>query len=173
MLAFFQAFVHLSPDLVLQRGLGQDFSTPGNQLLDTRNDIARSSSTSRCWWSFRSGEQPDISASWPGCSIPRNTCPIADAPRRSSRFSRIAQHDLERVISMRELSQRLKADPSNVKGLIDRLEARFRRTPPALERHRNEPSVTRPAAQFNSIGLRQARRRRDAKDYGPGIVRSR
>ncbi len=32
--------------------------------------------------------------------------------------------DLERPISMRELAQRLKSDPSNVTGLIDRLEAR-------------------------------------------------
>jgi MarR family transcriptional regulator, organic hydroperoxide resistance regulator len=32
--------------------------------------------------------------------------------------------DLERPISMRELAERLKADPSNVTGLIDRLEAR-------------------------------------------------
>jgi DNA-binding MarR family transcriptional regulator len=32
--------------------------------------------------------------------------------------------DLERPISMRELAGRLKSDPSNVTGLIDRLEAR-------------------------------------------------
>ena len=32
--------------------------------------------------------------------------------------------DLEPPISMRELAQRLKADPSNVTGLVDRLEAR-------------------------------------------------
>src|SRR6476661_6122186 len=32
--------------------------------------------------------------------------------------------DLDRPISMRELAERLKADPSNVTGLIDRLEAR-------------------------------------------------
>ncbi len=32
--------------------------------------------------------------------------------------------DLERPISMRELAERLKSDPSNVTGLIDRLEAR-------------------------------------------------
>jgi DNA-binding MarR family transcriptional regulator len=32
--------------------------------------------------------------------------------------------DLERPISMRELAQRLKSDPSNVTGLIDRLEKR-------------------------------------------------
>src|SRR6476660_4251014 len=32
--------------------------------------------------------------------------------------------DVERPISMRELAERLKSDPSNVTGLIDRLEAR-------------------------------------------------
>jgi DNA-binding MarR family transcriptional regulator len=32
--------------------------------------------------------------------------------------------DLDRPISMRELAERLKSDPSNVTGLIDRLEAR-------------------------------------------------
>jgi DNA-binding MarR family transcriptional regulator len=32
--------------------------------------------------------------------------------------------DVEQPISMRELSRRLRADPSNVTGLIDRLEAR-------------------------------------------------
>jgi MarR family transcriptional regulator, organic hydroperoxide resistance regulator len=32
--------------------------------------------------------------------------------------------DLERPISMRELAERLKSDPSNVTGLIDRLETR-------------------------------------------------
>src|SRR5690348_5700518 len=32
--------------------------------------------------------------------------------------------DLDRPLSMRELAERLKSDPSNVTGLIDRLEAR-------------------------------------------------
>ena len=32
--------------------------------------------------------------------------------------------DVERPISMRELAERLKSDPSNITGLIDRLEAR-------------------------------------------------
>src|SRR6266550_8938941 len=45
--------------------------------------------------------------------------------------------DLDRPISMRELAERLKSDPSNVTGLIDRLEAR------GLVERRPDPSDRR------------------------------
>src|SRR2546425_967672 len=45
--------------------------------------------------------------------------------------------DLERLISMRELAERLKSDPSNVTGVIDRLETR------GLVQHRPDPADRR------------------------------
>jgi MarR family transcriptional regulator, organic hydroperoxide resistance regulator len=45
--------------------------------------------------------------------------------------------DLDRPISMRELAERLKSDPSNLTGLIDRLEAR------GLVERRPDPTARR------------------------------
>ena len=49
---------------------------------------------------------------------------VAELDLAPSQARALHELDLERPISMRELAQRLKSDPSNVTGLIDRLEAR-------------------------------------------------
>src|SRR3954451_2592105 len=49
---------------------------------------------------------------------------IADVDLASAQARALHELDLERPISMRELAERLRSDPSNVTGLIDRLEAR-------------------------------------------------
>ena len=49
---------------------------------------------------------------------------IAEVDLAPAQARALHELDLEQPISMRELAERLKADPSNVTGLIDRLEAR-------------------------------------------------
>src|SRR6185437_1880381 len=49
---------------------------------------------------------------------------IADVDLAPAQARALHELDLERPISMRELAERLRSDPSNVTGLIDRLEAR-------------------------------------------------
>ena len=49
---------------------------------------------------------------------------VADVDLAPAQARALHELDLERPISMRELAERLKSDPSNVTGLIDRLEAR-------------------------------------------------
>jgi MarR family transcriptional regulator, organic hydroperoxide resistance regulator len=49
---------------------------------------------------------------------------IAEVDLAPAQARALHELDLERPISMRELAERLKSDPSNVTGLIDRLEAR-------------------------------------------------
>jgi MarR family transcriptional regulator, organic hydroperoxide resistance regulator len=49
---------------------------------------------------------------------------VAELDLAPSQARALHELDLERPISMRELADRLKSDPSNVTGLIDRLEAR-------------------------------------------------
>jgi DNA-binding MarR family transcriptional regulator len=49
---------------------------------------------------------------------------VAELDLSPSHARALHELDLERAISMRELAERLKSDPSNVTGLIDRLEAR-------------------------------------------------
>ncbi len=49
---------------------------------------------------------------------------VAELELAPSQARALHELDLERPISMRELAERLKSDPSNVTGLIDRLETR-------------------------------------------------
>jgi MarR family transcriptional regulator, organic hydroperoxide resistance regulator len=49
---------------------------------------------------------------------------VAELDLAPSQARALHELDLERPISMRELAERLKSDPSNVTGLIDRLETR-------------------------------------------------
>ena len=49
---------------------------------------------------------------------------VADVDLAPAQARALHELDLEQPISMRELADRLKADPSNVTGLVDRLEAR-------------------------------------------------
>jgi DNA-binding MarR family transcriptional regulator len=49
---------------------------------------------------------------------------VAELDLAPSQARALHELDLERPISMRELATRLKSDPSNVTGLIDRLETR-------------------------------------------------
>jgi len=49
---------------------------------------------------------------------------VAEVDLAPAQARALHELDLERPISMRELAERLKSDPSNVTGLIDRLEAR-------------------------------------------------
>ena len=49
---------------------------------------------------------------------------IAEVDLAPAQARALHELDLDRPISMRELAERLKSDPSNVTGLIDRLEAR-------------------------------------------------
>src|SRR5260221_8662239 len=49
---------------------------------------------------------------------------VAELDLGPSQARALHELDLERPISMRELAERLKSDPSNITGLIDRLEAR-------------------------------------------------
>jgi DNA-binding MarR family transcriptional regulator len=58
--------------------------------------------------------------------------------------------DLDRPISMRELAERLKSDPSNVTGLIDRLEARglVERRPDPTDRRIKGLALTPAGAQL-------------------------
>lgn len=49
---------------------------------------------------------------------------VAEVDLAPAQARALHELDLERPISMRELAARLKSDPSNVTGLIDRLEAR-------------------------------------------------
>ena len=58
--------------------------------------------------------------------------------------------DLDRPISMRELAERLKSDPSNVTGLIDRLEVRglVERRPDPTDRRIKGLALTPAGAQL-------------------------
>jgi MarR family transcriptional regulator, organic hydroperoxide resistance regulator len=58
--------------------------------------------------------------------------------------------DLDRPISMRELAERLKSDPSNLTGLIDRLEARglVERRPDPTDRRIKGLALTAAGAQL-------------------------
>jgi MarR family transcriptional regulator, organic hydroperoxide resistance regulator len=58
--------------------------------------------------------------------------------------------DLDRPISMRELAERLKSDPSNLTGLIDRLEARglVERRPDPTDRRIKGLALTPAGAQL-------------------------
>lgn len=49
---------------------------------------------------------------------------IAEVDLAPAQARALHELELERPISMRELAERLKSDPSNVTGLVDRLEAR-------------------------------------------------
>src|SRR5438093_599352 len=49
---------------------------------------------------------------------------VAEVDLAPAQARALHELDLERPISMRELAERLKSDPSNVTGLIDRLEGR-------------------------------------------------
>jgi DNA-binding MarR family transcriptional regulator len=49
---------------------------------------------------------------------------VAEVDLAPAQARALHELDLERPISMRELAERLKSDPSNVTGLVDRLEAR-------------------------------------------------
>ena len=49
---------------------------------------------------------------------------VAEVDLAPAQARALHELDLEQPISMRELADRLKADPSNVTGLVDRLEAR-------------------------------------------------
>ena len=49
---------------------------------------------------------------------------IAEVDLAPAQARALHELDLEQPISMRELAERLKSDPSNVTGLVDRLEAR-------------------------------------------------
>jgi DNA-binding MarR family transcriptional regulator len=49
---------------------------------------------------------------------------VAEVDLAPAQARALHELDLERPISMRELAERLKSDPSNVTGLIDRLEVR-------------------------------------------------
>jgi DNA-binding MarR family transcriptional regulator len=62
---------------------------------------------------------------------------VAELDLAPSQARALHELDLERPISMRELAERLKSDPSNITGLIDRLETRglvARRPDPADRR---------------------------------------
>ena len=52
------------------------------------------------------------------------TAAVAELDLAPMQAKALHELDLERPISMRQLAERLKSDPSNVTGLIDRLEAR-------------------------------------------------
>ena len=58
--------------------------------------------------------------------------------------------DLERPISMRELAERLRSDPSNITGLVDRLEARglVERRPDPTDRRIKGLALTLAGAQL-------------------------
>ena len=64
--------------------------------------------------------------------------------------------DLDRPISMRELAERLKSDPSNVTGLIDRLEARglVERRPDPTDRRIKGLALTPAGAQLRAAPVR-------------------
>src|SRR3954464_6512726 len=62
---------------------------------------------------------------------------VAEVDLAPAQARALHELDLERPISMRELAERLKSDPSNVTGLIDRLEAR------GLVERRSHPSDRR------------------------------
>src|SRR5216683_4947280 len=77
-----------------------------------------------------------------------------------------ALHELnvEPPISMRELAERLKSDPSNVTGLIDRLEAR------GLVERRPDPNDRRiKGLALTAAGAKDARAPFRAVVYGPPL----
>jgi hypothetical protein len=86
-LAFFQSFVDLNADLVFQRGLGQNLPTPGDQLLETRDDIAFFEDFEMLV-QFEIGRVAGHVGELARVVDPTQHLAIAEAPRRSSRFSK-------------------------------------------------------------------------------------
>ena len=75
---------------------------------------------------------------------------VAELDLAPSQARALHELDLERPISMRELAERLKSDPSNVTGLIDRLEARglVERRPDPTDRRIKGLALTSAGAQL-------------------------
>lgn len=77
---------------------------------------------------------------------------IADVDLAPAQARALHELDLERPISMRELAERLRSDPSNVTGLIDRLEARglVERRPHPSDRRIKGLALTTAGARLRS-----------------------
>ena len=78
------------------------------------------------------------------------TTMVAELDLAPAQARALHELDLDRPISMRELAERLKSDPSNVTGLIDRLEARglVERRPDASDRRIKGLALTPAGAQL-------------------------
>jgi DNA-binding MarR family transcriptional regulator len=77
---------------------------------------------------------------------------VAEVDLAPAQARALHELDLDRPISMRELAQRLKSDPSNVTGLIDRLEARglVERRPHASDRRIKGLALTAAGARLRA-----------------------
>ena len=77
---------------------------------------------------------------------------VAEVDLAPAQARALHELDLERSISMRELAERLRADPSNVTGLIDRLEARalVERRPHASDRRIKGLALTPAGARLRA-----------------------
>jgi MarR family transcriptional regulator, organic hydroperoxide resistance regulator len=75
---------------------------------------------------------------------------VAELDLAPSQARALHELDLERPVSMRELAERLKSDPSNITGLIDRLEARglVERRPDPRDRRIKGLALTSAGAQL-------------------------
>src|SRR6266568_2401548 len=75
---------------------------------------------------------------------------VAELELAPSQARALHELDLERPISMRELAERLKSDPSNVTGLIDRLETRglVERRPDPVDRRIKGLALTSAGARL-------------------------
>ena len=78
------------------------------------------------------------------------TTTVAELDLAPTQARALHELDLDRPISMRELAERLKSDPSNVTGLIDRLEARglVERRPDPTDRRIKGLALTPAGAQL-------------------------
>src|SRR5690348_14303881 len=78
------------------------------------------------------------------------TTTVAELDLAPSQARALHELDLERPISMRELADRLKSDPSNVTGLVDRLEARglVERRPDSADRRVKGLALTSAGARL-------------------------
>ena len=77
---------------------------------------------------------------------------VAEVDLASAQARALHELDLERPISMRELAERLRSDPSNVTGLVDRLEARglVERRPHASDRRVKGLALTAAGARLRA-----------------------
>jgi MarR family transcriptional regulator, organic hydroperoxide resistance regulator len=78
------------------------------------------------------------------------TTTVAELDLAPAQARALHELDLDRPISMRELAERLKSDPSNLTGLIDRLEARglVERRPDPTDRRIKGLALTPAGAQL-------------------------